>query len=203
MTARKIHAPACERNREPIVEVLRSVDGFRGDVLEIASGTGMHALFFTMALPEVRWQPTDADDGALASIAAWREDDDTGRLLEPIRLDVLSRPWPVGRADALFNANMIHISPWACTRGLFAGAAEILAEGAPLVLYGPYRIDGERWAESNERFDESLRGRDPSWGVRALADVCEVAAEAGFELERRVPMPAENQTLVFRRVRVA
>lgn len=194
----RLYSDACERNREPIAAMLATVQGFEGDVLEIASGTGMHAAHFSAALPNVRWQPTDLQEDCLASIAAWREGADAESFREPIRLDVTEHPWPIDRADALFNANMVHISPWACTLGLFEGAQALLAPGAPLVLYGPFRVAGEVFAESNVRFDRSLQVRDPSWGVRDLDEVAAVATSKGFEIERRVAMPANNQILIFR-----
>lgn len=196
----RLHSAACERNREPILRVLEGVLEEGALVLEIASGTGMHAVFFAAHLPGVIWQPSDADEPALRSIEAWRAAEPSPNLRAPLRLDVLSEPWPIDRADAIFNANMIHISPWATCPALFAGAERITAAGAPLVLYGPFRIDGAHTAESNAAFDASLRARDPRWGVRDLADVTAVAEQHGFGQERVVPMPANNLCVVFRRV---
>ncbi|HJL18151.1 MAG TPA: DUF938 domain-containing protein [Sandaracinaceae bacterium LLY-WYZ-13_1] len=206
MSDARLFSAACERNRGPILEVLRAVLPDHGRVLEIAAGTGMHAVHFAARLPALDWQPTDADEAALASIAAWREAGLRERptsenLRPPLRLDVTAAEWPVDVADALFNANMIHISPWACTVGLFTGAARVLRAGAPMVLYGPYKLDGRHTAPSNARFDASLRARDPRWGVRDLDEVRRLAAEHGFAFERRVEMPANNQTVVFRRER--
>ena len=195
----RLFSTACERNREPILEVLRDVFPERGLVLEVASGTGMHAVHFAAGLPGVTWQPSDRGADALASVEAWRAHAGLANVLAPIELDVTRRPWPVERADALFNANMIHISPFACTEGLIEGAAAVLADGAPMVLYGPYKIGGEHTAPSNEAFDQSLRGRDPSWGIRDLEEVQRLAAAAGLVFERRVQMPANNHCLVLRR----
>ena len=194
----KQHAPAAARNRDPILAVLRRVLPARPGalVLEVASGTGQHAVHFAQALPHLHWQPTDLDPAALASIAAWVQEAGLSNLRAPQPLDVRGA-WPVDRADALFCANMVHISPWACTLGLLEGAARLLDVGAPLVLYGPYRRGGAHTAPSNAAFDESLRARDPAWGVRDLEAVVDHAR--GFALEEVVQMPANNLTVVLRR----
>ncbi len=194
----KRSAPATERNREPIAAVLREVLPERGTLLEIASGTGEHAAFFAGLFPDLLWQPTDPDPGALASIAAWREEAGVGNLLEPLRLDAAAEPWPIASADAILCVNMVHISPWAATEGLMRGAGELLAAGAPLLLYGPYRRSGVPTAASNQAFDESLRARNPQWGLRDLEAVEAEAERHGLRLERVVEMPANNLTLVFR-----
>lgn len=195
----RLHSAACERNRGPILEVLAGLLPDRGLVLEIASGPGMHAVHFASALPGLEWQPTDIDEASLASIEAWRDAEGTANLLPAVRLDVTEPRWFVERADAIFNANMTQASPWACSVGLLAGAGRILAPGAPLIIYGPFMIDGQHTAPSNERFDQSLRERDPSWGVRCATELETIAGEHGLTLERRVAMPAENLCLVFRR----
>ncbi|PKN58737.1 MAG: SAM-dependent methyltransferase [Deltaproteobacteria bacterium HGW-Deltaproteobacteria-14] len=192
-------APATDRNKEPILSVLREVLPEMGLVLEIAAGTGQHAAFFAPHFPGLRWQPTDRDADSLASIAAWRDTAAAPNLLPPLRLDAAADAWPVGRADAIFNANMIHISPWAACLGLLRGAGRTLEAGGPLVLYGPYMLDGEHTAPSNAAFDASLRGRDPAWGVRDLADVRAAAEGAGLAFVRRIAMPANNQIVVFER----
>lgn len=194
-------APAVARNREPILEVLRRVLPHEGRVLEIASGTGEHAVFFAAALPGLVWIPTDADPSALPSITAHRA---LAALpnVEPPRLLDTREPWPLEadeRIAALVAINVIHISPWEATVALFGGAAAVLPAGAPLVTYGPYAIDGAHTAPSNEAFDASLRARDPRSGVRDVTDVARVAEDAGFTLEERIAMPANNFTLVFRR----
>lgn len=199
MTDARLFSAACERNRDPILEVLREELPGEGLVLEVSSGTGMHAVHFAARLPGVTWQPSDVDDAALASIAAWRDAEPSENLRAPVRLDVLEAAWPVDRADAVFNANMIHISPWPCALGLLEGAARLLSEGAPLILYGPYRVGGEHTAPSNQRFDASLRSRDPRWGVRDLDVVTEEARARGFTRERVAQMPANNLVVVFRR----
>lgn len=192
----KRRAPAAERNREPIAAVLREVLPARGTVLEVASGTGEHAVFLAGLFPALRWQPSDPDPDALDSIRAWREEAGLANLLEPVRLDASAADWPVDSADAILCVNMVHISPWSATLGLLAGARRLLPPGAPLILYGPYRRAGVPTAPSNEAFDASLKARDPQWGLRELEAV-EAAAD-GFRLERVVEMPANNVTAVFR-----
>lgn len=197
-------APAVARNREPILEILHRVLPREGRVLEIASGTGEHAVFFAGALPGLVWMPTDCDDAALRSIAAHRALAALPNVEAPRFLDT-REPWPVDLVAtapiaAIVAINVIHISPWEATLALFDGARRVLAPGAPLVTYGPYVVDGHHTAPSNEAFDGSLRARDPRWGVRDVADVAQVAHDAGFSLEERIPMPANNFTLVFRRV---
>jgi len=193
------HAPATQRNRDPILSVLRRVLPAHGTVLEVAAGTGEHALWFAASLPKLAWQPSDADPDAVASIAAWREAEGSPNLLPPLLLDVTSASWPVETVEAVFNANMIHISPWPACLGLLAGAGRHLAHGGVLVLYGPYRIGGKHTAPSNEAFDRDLKARNPAWGVRDLEAVVEAAACEGLMLEETVPMPANNQALVLRR----
>lgn len=195
----KLYSAACERNRAPILEILREVLPETGLVLEIASGTGMHAAFMAPALPSIEWQPSDADDEALASIEAWRLESGAPNLRPPVRLDVGAASWPIERADAIFNANMIHISPWAVTLGLLDGAARVLSAGAPLVMYGPYKRGGAHTAPSNASFDESLRARDPSWGVRDLEVVVEEAAARGLDFEQVRELPANNLCVVYRK----
>ena len=191
-------APATERNREPIAQVLGGVLPARGRVLEVASGTGEHVVHFARAFPDIVWQPSDPDPGALASIAAWKAEAGLGNVLEPIRLDAAG-PWPALEADAILCINMVHISPWAATEGLMRGAKAVLKPGAPLILYGPYRRAGVPTAPSNEAFDASLRARDPEWGLRTVEAVAAEALAQGLELERLVEMPANNLTLAFRK----
>ncbi len=192
-------APAAERNREPILEVLRRVLPASGTVLEIASGTGQHAVFFSERLPQLRWQPSDPAADALRSIRAWVSEEARENLLAPIDLDVRSKPWPVARADAMLCINMIHVSPWEASEALFEGAQRLLSADAPLVTYGPYRVHGEHTAPSNAAFDQSLRSRNPRWGVRDIDELSELATRTGFTLEESVLMPANNMTLVWRR----
>jgi hypothetical protein len=154
-------------------------------------------MHFARHLPHLEFQPTDIDDDNLASIRAWRHDEKLGNVLEPVRLDVLDAAWPVGPCEAAFNANMIHIAPWACAEGLFAGMGRHLAAGGVFVLYGPFRIGGAHTAPSNEAFDEDLRERNPAWGVRDLEAVEALAGAQGLVLREQVAMPANNQSLVF------
>ncbi len=193
------HAPATARNRDPILAVLKRVLPERGRVLEIAAGTGEHAVYFARALGELEWQPTDPDPAARASIEAHRAEADLPNLRAPLELDVTSETWPLAQASAIVAINMIHISPIAAAEGLFRGAGALLPTGAPLVTYGPYKIDGAHTAPSNEAFDRSLRARDPSWGVRDLGELEALAEAHGLTLEERVPMPANNFTLVWRK----
>jgi hypothetical protein len=195
----KLQAPAARRNSAGILHIIEKVFPRDGLVLEVASGSGYHAVQFSRALPAVRWQPSDPSPDARASIREWARDEGGANLLEPIALDVRSEPWPVTAADAILCANMVHISPWSCTQALFRGAGEILSSGDPLVLYGPYRVRGEDVAPSNAAFDESLRSRNPEWGIRELGEVREVAKERGFALAERHEMAANNLTLVFRK----
>jgi SAM-dependent methyltransferase len=192
-------APAAERNRQPILDVLRRVLPPAGLVLEVASGTGQHAIFFSERLPELRWQPSDASPEALQSIEAWVDQAARDNLLPPLELDVRSAPWPIPTADALLCINMIHISPWETTEALFGGASPLLAGGSLLITYGPYRVHGEHTASSNAAFDKNLRSRNPRWGVRDIEELTELAGRTGFTLRERVDMPANNMTLVWAR----
>ena len=193
------HAPAAERNREPIGACLAEILPESGIVLEIASGSGEHALYFARRFPALDWQPSDPDPDAIRSIAAWREAEGPNNLREPLALDASAAEWPIARADAALCVNMIHISPWEATEGLFAGAARILPAGAPLIVYGPFLADDIETAPSNRDFDRSLRLRDPRWGLRRVEDVAALARRSGLELDGRREMPANNLLLHFRR----
>lgn len=199
MTKKRV-APAAERNKEPILEVLRQVLPARGLVLEVASGSGQHAAFFARALPHLVWQPSDADEGARESIDAYGAEAQLDNLRSPIALDATASSWPIERADALVSINMIHIAPWAACLGLFDGGARLLPEAGPLVLYGPFVIDGDFIAPSNVEFDRRLRGENEAWGVREVREVERAAQARGFRLDRVVPRPANNQLVVFRRL---
>jgi len=195
----KRSAPAVSRNREPIAAVLTEILPASGTVLEIASGTGEHAMFFASLFPHLAWQPSDPDPGALQSIVAWEIDSGLPNLCPPLELDAQWDEWPVGRVDAILCINMVHISPWMATLGLLNGAARLLPDSGPLVLYGPYRRRDVPTAPSNEAFDESLRARDPSWGLRFVEDLRAEADVRGFVFDRMVEMPANNLTLIFRK----
>lgn len=193
-------APAAERNKEPIAEVLARVLPERGTVLEIASGTGQHAVHFARRFPALRFVPSDPTDEALASIEAHRAEAGLDNLAPAERLDVLEPGWE-REVDAIVCINMIHISPFEATLALFEGAARCLALGSALVLYGPYRFGGRFLAESNAAFDASLRERDARWGVRDVEELARVAHDTGFALEEPIAMPANNHVIVARRAR--
>ncbi len=197
----KRDAPATHRNRAPILEVLRRWLKGPARVLEIASGSGQHAVFFAEALPGVDWQPSDPDPEALASIRAWAAEAGVANLRPPLALDVAAPDWAVGLepVDAIFNANMIHIAPWRVAEGLFAGVPRVLRSGGLLFLYGPFRVGGAHTAPSNAAFDASLRARNPEWGVRELDRVLELADAAGLEHVATEAMPANNLLVVLRR----
>ena len=193
------HSSAAERNRVPIlIELLRLLPA-QGTMLEIAAGTGQHAAHFTAALPGWRWQPSDGDARSMASIGAWCEG--IANVPPPLHLDVLATPWPgvPAKIDAMFCANLLHISPWATTPALMQGAARHLSLRGLLLLYGPYIVDGETTAPSNEAFDADLRARNPAWGLRTLAAVAQEAEAVGLHFRERVAMPASNLLLVFAR----
>src|SRR5665213_1897484 len=194
-------SPSTARNREPILQVLKSCPPPRELLLEIAAGAGEHAAYNGAALPGLQWRPTDPDPEALASIAAWQGHAGLPNLLPPLRLDAVDPDaWPVDRADAVVNINMIHISPWTATQGLMAGAGRVLPRGGVLFLYGPYLEADVPTAPSNLAFDLSLKSRNPAWGLRRLDEVTALAGRSGLTLAERVAMPANNLALVFRKV---
>ena len=199
MTDARLQSPAAARNRGPILEVLRDVLPAGARVLEIASGSGEHAVHFAGAEPGWTWQPSDPHPRALASIAAWREAAGLVNLLEPLPLDVAS-DWPPQTIDAVVAINLLHISPWATTEALMAGAGRCLVPGGVLVLYGPFRREGRHTAPSNAAFDADLKRRDPRWGIRDLAEVTAEAARHGLAPARVVEMPANNLCVVSRKV---
>ena len=192
--------PATERNREPILEVLLRVLPSSGTLLEIASGTGEHAVWMAPRLPSWTWQPSDADPAMRASIAAWIAESGVMNVRAPLALDVCTSPWPIDLADAIYCANMIHIAPWSACAGLLRGAGTVLPKGAPLLLYGPFKVGGAHTAPSNATFDASLKARDPSWGVRDLEAVIDLAAIHGLRHFESVLLPANNQAIVFRKI---
>lgn len=192
-------APAAARNRDAILDALRRHLPASGLVLELASGSGEHAIHFAAALPGLAFQPSDPLPEARASIDAWATETGLPNIRPALAIDATAPGWPVTAADAVVCINMIHISPWAATEGLMRGAAAILPPGAPLVLYGPYRRGGAHTAPSNAAFDADLRARDPAWGVRDLEAVAALAAEHGFGPPAVAEMPANNLTVTFRR----
>ena len=194
----RLTSPAVARNRGPILDVLRRVLPEQGLVLEVASGTGEHALFFAHALSNLTWQPTDADPANLRSIAAWSASGQSANLLPPLLLDAAEpAAWKQRLADAILAINLIHIAPWRVAEGLFAGAASVLPPGGPLILYGPYRDGDRQTAESNAAFDADLKARNPEWGLRDLGDVARLGAVYRFGLQERIEMPANNLILIF------
>jgi hypothetical protein len=193
----KLTWPAPERNKQPILEVLERVLPPTGTLLEIASGTGQHAVHLARHLPGWTIQPTDIDPENLASIRAWREEAKVQNLLAPLHLDVCAQDWPPARCSAFFNANLIHIAPPEATRGLMLCAAHHLEPGGTFILYGPFKVAGKHTAPSNEAFDASLRAKDPRFGVRDLEAVIDAASQHGFTLRQRLEMPANNQLMVM------
>jgi len=193
-------APAVARNRDAILAVLRRVLPAEATVLEIASGSGEHAIHIAAALPGLTWFPSDPEPEARRSIAAHTRLARLTNIRPPLALDARASAWPVGRADAVICINMIHIAPWSATEGLMAGAGRVLTGTGLLFLYGPFREGGQHSAESNAAFDASLRARDQEWGVRDLESVADLAARYGFVMAERVAMPANNTSLIFRHV---
>ena len=193
------HSAAADRNKGPIAEQLLQLLPQRGHLLEIASGTGQHAAHAALQLPAWCWQPSDADPGALASVAAWCVG--LPNVPPPLMLDVMNSRWPGVPAtlDAIFCANMLHIAPWPVCGALMRGASRHLREQGLLLLYGPYVVDGMPTAASNLAFHEDLRCRNPAWGLRRLADVLAEAKACGLHLQQRLPMPANNLLLVLAR----
>lgn len=192
-------APAALRNQEPIRQVLADWLPPQGTVLEIASGTGEHAVHFARSFPDLLWQPSDRDPLALQSIAAWVASSGLPNLRPPFALDVEQDPWPVEAADALLATNMVHISPWAASLGLIAGASRLLPKGGSLILYGPWLKEGIATAPSNLAFDQDLKSRNPEWGLRRVEDFVDAAAIRGLGLTDWRQMPANNLMLLFRK----
>jgi hypothetical protein len=185
-------APAVQRNREAIAAVLADLLPPEGAVLELASGSGEHAVHFAGLFPHLTWQPSDPDSHALSSIEAWRAHSGLPNLLAPLTVDAASSEWSIDAAAAVLCINMVHISPWSATVGLIAGSSRLLGPGQPLFLYGPFEREGVETAPSNLAFDASLRKRNPDWGLRRIEDVIALARSHGFGRENIVPMPANN-----------
>ena len=194
-----LFSPAVARNAAPIVEVLKRVLPPSGLVLEIASGSGEHAVHFARALPALDWQPSDPDEAARRSIISHARDSGLSNIRSPLVIDATRQPWPVAQAEAVVAINMVHIAVWNATTGLMAGAEATLPEGSVLYLYGPFRQNGAHTAPSNAAFDASLRARDASWGVRDIEAVAAAAEAHGLHLAERIAMPANNLSLIFRK----
>jgi len=192
-------APAAQRNREPIADVLVDWLPPSGLVLEIASGTGEHAVYFAERFPALEWQPSDVHPDALQSIDAWITTVELPNVRAPLVVDAASSDWPIGRADAILSINMVHISPWASALGLIKAAAGLLGPGAPLILYGPWLSANQPAAPSNLEFDRDLKRRDPEWGLRSVEEFSDAAAASGLELVETRHMPANNMMLLYRR----
>lgn len=204
MTDHRAYAPACARNKDPILDVLQGILDDTAYVLEIAAGTGEHAVHFTDARPGWRWQPTDIDDAGLRSQRAWADHVAHDRVLPAKHLSVLETNWADvlderQKFDAVYCCNMIHISPWACTPALFAGAAAVTTSDAVLATYGPYKVNGAHTADSNARFEAWLHDRSPEFGVRDLADVYGAAEQSGWICKAQIDMPANNKMLIFKK----
>jgi SAM-dependent methyltransferase len=199
------HSPAADRNKQPILDVLRTVLPPQGTVLEIASGTGQHVAWFAAALPQWTWQPSDVDASMLPAMAGRIAQEGLANVRPPVLVDVTAPRWPsqgtqfAQAFDAIFCANMLHIAPWACCAGLMQGAARYLAPQGVLVTYGPYLEDEVVTAPGNLAFDASLKARDPAWGIRRREDVEAEATRVGLVLRERHAMPANNLLLVFGR----
>ena len=189
--------PSVQRNRDPILNVIRKFFPDSGMVLEIGAGSGAHAAWFAPRLPQLTWQPTEAHPNVLPHIAEWSAASGANNILPPLLLDAATTDWPVQSADAVVCINMIHFSPWESTLGLMAGVGRILSPGGVLYLYGPYRIDGQHTAPSNVEFEGWLKGIDERFGVRDLGEVTAAAAEHGLVLRERVAMPANNFSVIF------
>lgn len=194
----KRSAPAALRNRDPIARVLADWLPVSGLVLEIASGSGEHAVHFAERFPNLEWQPSDIHPDALQSIAAWREAAALPNVLPPVVLDASQPDWPVDQAAAVLSINMVHISPWASALGLLEGARRILPAGAPLIMYGPWVKGDIETAPSNLDFDADLRRRDPAWGLRRVEDFSKAAEARGLKFEATQIMPANNLMLLLR-----
>lgn len=197
--ALKLSHPSATRNREPVLAVLKEVLPAAGQVLEIASGGGEHAIYYAERFPGLTWQPSDPDPQARASTEAWIAESGLPNILPPLALDMLDPKGLPDRANAVLNMNMLHISPWATCAGLMCIASQLLAAGEPLIIYGPFLVEGRETAPGNLEFDASLRSRDPEWGIRHLEEVTVTAETHGLSLERSVQMPANNLSLIFRK----
>jgi hypothetical protein len=202
------YAPATQRNREPILEVLLKVLPPNGTILEVASGTGEHAVFFAQRLKPRKWLPSEPNPQLRASIAAWSANLPCENLYPPIDIDVCAPVWSVesytddlnnSPITAIVNINMIHIAPWSACLGLMASANRILPPGGILYMYGPFKVDGKHTAPSNDAFDESLRSQNPEWGVRDLNDVVDAARTQNLTLVKTYQMPANNLSVIFQR----
>ena len=194
----KPFAPACERNKGPILEVLRRVFSDAPDVLEIGSGTGQHAVWFAAGLPHLVWRTSDLPS-CHAGINAWIDDADLDNVARPLVLDVVRKPWPLASAGGAFSANTAHYMHWPEVEAMFTGVSEVLEPGARFAIYGPFATGGRHTSASNASFDRLLRAHDPGFGVRDLRDLESIAADGAMTLEEDVAMPSNNRILVWRK----
>ena len=199
MTDERLLSASASRNRGPILNVLRAVLPRQGAVLEIASGSGEHIVHFAAHLPNLTFTPSDPNARARASIAAWIAETRVENVGVPLALDAARTPWPIKHADAVICINMVHISPWAATKGLFSAASAILSADAPLYIYGPFKRDFLHTAPTNAQFDAVLRAQNPQWGLRDIETLVDLGRGAGFGEPRIIEMPANNLSLIFRR----
>jgi len=195
----RLYAPATQRNRAPILQVLARVLPGIGTVLEVASGSGEHAVWFSQHLRPLVWQPSDPDPACRRSIAAHAAAAGCATLRPPLDLDVTAAVWPIDHAAAVVCINLVHIAPWAAAKGLFAGAARLLPPAGVLFLYGPFLQADKETAPSNLAFDRSLRARNTAWGLRGTTDMAALGRALSLRLEETIEMPANNLSLVFRR----
>jgi hypothetical protein len=195
----KPFAESCEQNRDPILVVLREQFTEPATVLELGSGTGQHAVYFARHLPYLNWQPSDLPAN-LPGINAWIKDEGLPNVLAPLVLDVSSQSWPVTTADHVFTANSLHIMSWTCVQQLFAGVGNIMTDGGRLAVYGPFNYGNQYTSDSNARFDEWLKSRDPQSGIRNFEDLNVLAQDAGMRLLNDYEMPANNRILVWEKV---
>lgn len=195
----KPYSESCEQNQAPILEVLRTEFADRLKVLEIASGTGQHAVFFGRALPHLSWQTSELEQNH-AGIQAWLDEANLPNVLAPVAIDVNAAAWPIERVDAVFNANTVHIVSWPGVERLFAGIGRVLSVDGIVCMYGPFNYDGKFTSESNARFDIWLKSRDPDSGVRDFEAVNQLAEAQGLRLLKDISMPSNNRTLVWKRI---
>lgn len=204
----KKHAPATVNNREPILEILKNiiVNNDTGNILEVASGTGEHSIFFAPHFPQQKWIPSDQNLESIASIKAWREEYHCDNLQSPLIIDVMERDWylplKTEKISTIICINMIHIAPWEACLGLMEGAGELLPLNGILYLYGAYKLNNQHTAPSNKEFDYYLRSQNPAWGVRNLEDVEKIANKYHLNLEQKIAMPANNFSLIFRKTNI-
>lgn len=195
----RLFYPATSRNRDVILDVLKTIMPEQGQILELASGSGEHVIHFAEHFKKLTWQPSDLEDKSIDSIRSWIEHTKLNNIHPPLKLDTTAPHWPLEAVNGILCINMIHISPWEATIGLMHKAGQLLSQGDFLYLYGPFRIDGKQTSASNHDFEGWLKERDPCFGVRDMGEVEDQANQQGLELNQKIPMPANNFSLVFRK----